>query len=384
VEPSEHRHLKVLAAGDPALGELLERGIELTPDGPDYARLRFLPSGACSMHDATGLCSIHAKFGHAALFGTCATYPRYANEVDGELELFGTLSCPEVARLALLSEDGFELTALELEETPRKLRNRFDTQRPYFRPFKLVRSAWLTLLAEPGYGLSEKLFVLLWVSDKLRPVLYSGCSSVPDAQLNGIFDALGEAQVLGSLASSFRSLELDGPLPLLVLHAALQPMPGQGHGTQTDRFDAIVREVWTTLGLPTGAGEAQSEGELNTVWRRYATRRAQVPAETRARVEACLVRYAINHVLTTPYMLAESLFEYAYDLIVRIASLRFLLYTRLAGPARSPAELERAIVEVVFAFARTVEHGDLPRRLQQTLARQGLDGLAHAACFLSV
>lgn len=382
VEASEHRHLKVLAAGDPALGELLERGIELTPDGPDHARLRFLPSGACSMHDSAGLCSIHAKFGHAALFGTCATYPRYANEVDGELELFGTLSCPEVARLALLSEDGFELEAFELEELPRKLRNRFDTQRPYFRPFKLVRTAWLMLLAEPGYGLSEKLFVLLWVSDKLRPVLYSGCSSVPDAQLSGIFSALGDAQVLGSLSSSFRSLELEGPLPLLVLHAALQPSPGPGHGTQTDRFDAILREVWTTLGLPTG--ENQSEGELNTVWRRYATLRAQVPAEARARVEACLVRYATNHVLTTPYMLAENLFEYAYDLVVRIASLRFLLCTRLAGQALSAAELDSAIVEVVFAFARTVEHGDLPRRLQQTLARQGLDGLAHAACFLSV
>lgn len=384
VEPSEHRHLKVLAEGDAALGELIERGIELTPDGPDYARLRFLPTGACSMHDAAGLCSIHAKFGHAALFGTCATYPRYANEVDGELELFGTLSCPEVARLALLSDDGFEQEALELEELPRKLRNRFDTRRPYFRPFKLVRSALLKLLAEPGYGLSEKLFVLLWVSDKLRPVLYSGCSAVPEAQLSGIFNALGEAQVLGSLASSFRSLELDGPLPLLVLHAALQPSAGPEHGAQTQRFDAILREVWSVLGLSAGAGDSQSEAKLNAVWQRYAALRATVAPNARARVEACLVRYATNHVLTTPYMLAESLFEYAYDLVVRIASLRFLLYTRLGGKTPAPAELDRAIVEVIFTFARTVEHGDLPRRLQETLARQGLDGLAHAAVFLSV
>ncbi|HVY32081.1 MAG TPA: flagellin lysine-N-methylase [Polyangiaceae bacterium] len=382
VEPSEHRHLKLVAQGDAALGDLLERGIELTPEGPDYARLRFLPSGACSMHDASGLCSIHAKFGHAALFGTCATYPRYANELDGELELFGTLSCPEVARLALLSEDGFEQESVELDELPRKLRNRFDTQRPYFRPFKLVRSALLKLLAEPGYGLSEKLFVLLWVSDKLRPVLHSGCSAVPEAQLRGIFGALGEAQVLGSLAGSFRSLELDGPLPLLVLHASLPPNAEREHGAQADRFDAILREVWSKLGLVPGS--AQGEAELNAVWQCYAALRAALPAATRARIETCLERYATNHVLTTPYMLAENLFEYAYDLVVRVASLRFLLCTQLASREHTPQELDQVIVETMFTFARAVEHTDLPRRLQATLTRQGLDGLAHAACFLAV
>ena len=123
VEPSANRRLKLLAKGDLALGQLLERGIELTPDGPDHARLRFLPSGDCSMLDDAGLCSIQAKFGHAALFDVCAAYPRYANEVDGELELFGTLSCPEVARLALLADDGFDVVTVELDEPPRKLRN---------------------------------------------------------------------------------------------------------------------------------------------------------------------------------------------------------------------------------------------------------------------
>lgn len=382
VEPSEHRRLKVLAEGNAAQELLLERGIELTPDGPDYARLRFLPSGACSMHDDAGLCSIHSQFGHDALFGVCATFPRYANEVDGELELFGTLSCPEVARLVLLADDAFESAECELDELPRKLRNRFDTRRPYFRPFKLVRRALLELLAEPGYSLSEKLFALLWMSDKLRPVLHSGCSDVPEAELRSIFAALGEAQVLGSLAGSFRSLALDGPLPLLVLHATLQPSGEALGDASTSRFDAIVREVWAALELEASA--ARGEAALVAVWQRYAALRGTVSPLVRARVEACLTRYVVNHLLTTPYMLSNSLFEYAYDVVVRLASLRFLLYTRLASHAGDAAELDRQVVEVVFLFARAVEHGDLPKRLQATLASQGLDGLAHAACFLAL
>jgi lysine-N-methylase len=383
VEPSAHRRLTLLAEGHPALGQLLERGIELTPAGPDYARLRFLASGECSMLDGAGLCSIQTQFGHDALFDVCATFPRYANEVDDELELFGTLSCPEIARLVLLSNDGFEIVPVPLEERPRKLRNRFNTQRPYFRPFKLVRAALLQLLSEPGYALSDKLFVLLWMSDKLRPVLHSGCARVPDAELKSIFGALSEAPVLGALTSSFRALSLDGALPLLVLHSALRPA-AEVRDARLDRFDAILRDVWGTFGLASQAAGEPSETELLAVWAHYMSLRDTVPSSARERVDTCLTRYAKNHILTTPYMLSENLFEYAYDLVVRLASLRFLLHTRLAGFAGSPAELDQGIVAVTFAFARAIEHAELPRRLQATLATQGLDGLAHATCFLAI
>jgi hypothetical protein len=173
---------------------------------------------------------------------------------------------------------------------------------------------------------------------------------------------------------------LDGALPLLVLHAALQPTVGTPGWAQADRFDALLRQVWGTFGLATNPSEA----ELLLVWTRYCTLRGTIPAPARARIDTCLTRYAKNHVLTTPYMLSENLFAYVYDLVVRLASLRFLLHTQLAGFAGSPSELDQGIVEVTFAFARAVEHADLPRRLQATLAVQGLDGLAHAVCFLTV
>jgi lysine-N-methylase len=383
VEPAAHRRLKVLSAGNPQLSALVEDGIELTPQGPDYARLKFLPSGECSMLDEQGLCAIHAQLGHEALFDVCAAYPRYASEVDGERELFGTLSCPEVARLALLADDAFELTELESDEAPRKLRNRFTTERPYFRPYRLVRDAVLQLLARPMVPLSEKLFVLLWLSDRLRPVLHSGCTAVPEKDLRAAFSALSDAGVLEALGATFGTLSLDGPLPLMILHATLRPS-GDAGGSQSRHFDAIVREVWDAYGLSTDGERDPIETELGGVWRRYAELRSALADPTRERIETCITRYAMNHVLTTPYMLSESLFVYSYDLVVRVACLRFLLHTRLASFTGSAAQLDASIVEVVFAFGRAVEHADLPGRLQALLARQGLAGLAHAACFLAV
>ncbi len=383
VEESTHRRLTVLANDDPAAGELLMRGIELTPEGPDFARLRFLPSGDCSMLDGAGLCRIQSQFGHDALFDVCATYPRYVNEIDGEIELFGTLSCPEVARLVLLSEDGFEPEPLELEAAPRKFRNRFHTEQPYFKPFKLVRAALVRLLAEPGFSLSEKLLVLLWMADKLRGVLHTGCTEVPVADLRAVLGALAEPEVLRALTASFRKLDLDTSLPIAVIAQALQPARTVRHGAQTERFDAILREVWTTYGRAEPGAQATDE-ELTAVQARYAALQAAVPGVVRDRIDVCLLRYAANHLLTTPYMLSGSLFAYAYDLVVRIASLRFLLQTRLSGFTGSPTELDQQIVQVTYAFVRSLEHSGAFAALLQLLDEQGLSGLPHALCFLAI
>jgi hypothetical protein len=274
------------------------------------------------------------------------------------------------------------MTRVEVDDTPRKLRNRFSTDLPYYQPYELIRSSMLRLLSESGYALSEKLFVLLWLSDKLRPVLHAGCTS-SGAQLRSAFAALSDAAVLDALSTNFRTLNLGGPLPLMVLHAALRPAAVESP-FHLSRFDSLVREAWNVCGLPSAPWGERNEAELLSVWNRYTEVVGQMPAPIRERVETCVTRYAMNHVLTTPYMLSENLFVHTYDLVVRVACLRFLLKTRLSEFAGSSSELDRAIVSVTFAFARAIEHGDLPSRLQETLGRQGLDRLAHAACFLSV
>jgi hypothetical protein len=338
VDRAGHVRLKLLTENDPALRAVIDDAVELTPDGPDYGRLRFTEAGRCTMLEPSGLCGIHARFGAEALFDVCSTYPRYFNQLDDDVELFGSLSCPEIARLALLVDDGFELEQLPLGDAPRLFRNHFRTDRPYYAPYRLVRDALLRLVREPSHGLNEKLFVLLWASDKLRHVLHEGAGTVALPALRSALDALSEPQVLGALAESFRGLSLDAALARSVLSQALG-------GADS-----------TPLGLS---------------------------PEAAARAEVCLGRFAQNHLLTTPYMLHEDLFEFARDLVLRVAMLRFLLEQRLAGFAGTPAELDQQIVAVTFAFVRRVEHSSILAQLRRSLDEQGLGSFAHSVCFLS-
>lgn len=367
--------------------ELLERGIERSgheAGNTSFARIRFDEVGACSMRDASGLCRIHQRFGHEALFEVCATYPRYASAVDDDVELFGTLACPEVARLALLADDAFELAHLTLDEPPRVLRNRFRTDEPYYRSFKPVRAALVRLVSEPGYALSEKLFVLLWIADKLKGVLHRGCGEVPATELDRALGALSDPAVLGVVVASFRALSLDGNLAFSVVVASLRPPPEARRGAQTEGFDEIWTGVVARCGAALAPGAAPSEQELRQAFSRYAALRAQLPAAVDARVDLCLARYAVNYLLTTPYMLSQSVFEYACDLVVLVASLRFLLSTALAGAERTDAEVDAQIVRVTYSFVRAVEHSDVPTVLRRALRHQGLDGLAHAVGFLAL
>jgi lysine-N-methylase len=54
------------------------------------------------------LCSIQKTLGSDKLSNTCSSFPRGLIKIEDQVEMFFTLSCPEVARLALLDRNAFE------------------------------------------------------------------------------------------------------------------------------------------------------------------------------------------------------------------------------------------------------------------------------------
>lgn len=384
VEETAHRHLRVLAEGDPFAEQLLDEGIELTPAGKTFARLRFHPTGYCRMLDDAGLCRVHARFGHEALFGVCMTYPRYVSAIDERLEHFGTVACPEVARLCLLAEDGFALEPTESGTAPRVLRNQFRTEDPYFKPFYVVREGLLTLLSLPGYLLQDRLFMALFAAGKLDSVLHPGCAPLELRDLQRALAAFATEPVVRAILGNYRALSVDGALALQVITGGLRPATSTqpADGARRDRFEALLREVWASYALP--SNHAPRDEQLQLTWQRYVKFRKAVPALIMLRVDACLSRYAVNHLMTTPYMLSSSLFAYLSDLAIRIAILRFLLLTQLAGFVGSDETADALIVRTVSSSVRRLEHTDVLSHLRRELEAQQLNDLAHIVSFLSV
>ncbi len=74
----------------------------------NYAKVKLNDQGACPFLDAQSLCEIQGKLGEDYLSKTCATYPRNYIFKNEAISLYGSLSCPEAARKALLIEDAMQ------------------------------------------------------------------------------------------------------------------------------------------------------------------------------------------------------------------------------------------------------------------------------------
>ncbi len=129
--------------------------------GKQFAKLRMEGDGFCPFLSAEKLCAIQGELGADYLSVTCATYPRIAHRIDGLAEQALSLSCPEAARLVLLTP---ELLSLGAE---RKYTFQWEDLEPgatgsvqligYFWP---IRAFVLALLSDRAYALWQRVFLL--------------------------------------------------------------------------------------------------------------------------------------------------------------------------------------------------------------------------------
>ncbi|KNY28621.1 flagellin lysine-N-methylase [Pseudobacteroides cellulosolvens] len=142
-----------------------------------YAKIKLLPDLRCPFLDSDSLCKIHLKRGAEYLSNVCATYPRLTNVVNGTLERAATMSCPEVARLALLNPNQMEFDEMEESYNTRniiktdlntrdlKFNNKFQ------KYFWELRIFIISLVQNRRFRLSERLIILGMFFKKLQEYL---------------------------------------------------------------------------------------------------------------------------------------------------------------------------------------------------------------------
>lgn len=95
----------------------------------NYGIIELTKERRCSFLDVDNLCDIYKELGEGTLCNTCKMYPRFINKIGNRYERSMTISCPEVARLILMSQEliGFELVDGEIEEFEKPYVRRLST-----------------------------------------------------------------------------------------------------------------------------------------------------------------------------------------------------------------------------------------------------------------
>lgn len=398
--------------------------------GPDEARVSALitpnPDGAtgqqagilgkradghCAFLDEAKLCSLQRKHGEAVLPDGCSVFPRVLTRWGAQVEMAGSLACPETARLCLLAEDALvrepvpEAQALR----PQVARQVASGDDAWTAHADAVREAMLRLLARDEVPFSTRLYALGCMALDLGDFYFpetpaftgdgaahpdeASPSSAREAEPGGTATASdvrtapreesAEAR-LARVLSEYESTDT-----LTSLHARLDAweLPG---GPWAGICGAVLRSREAAVGSPrflslvrdVRASYGGADASPDDAWRLHAARRTALESLHGERWHRYFLHHALNHVLRHPFTEAPSLLNAVFLLVLRASVVRWVLLGHpavvalLDAPETSAAALDAAAVESFQLVAKHVEQAPPFLDFAKGLAGEGPETFA--------
>lgn len=347
-------------------------------------------SGRCNFLEDSSLCMLHARHGEWLLPDTCATYPRRQSIVrtpDSErLEVACVMSCPEAARLALLSKDAMELVDVQrqgmiVREHWMQLNDPSLTKEIYDAALDIVRGALLQIISGAP-SLTAGLATCAALADQLGPAFGRNVPTPihPDTLLAMIAE-FSRPEISAQMEAELRKIDVPLTVPMLPLLQVLSTRFELAHG----HFSILLKNAVNAFGISQNTIVAD-------VARAYEAERDAVGPLVESRLNELLLNYVLQHVFSYWYTHASNLGIYVRGLFLRVAFLRFLTFAHpdiialKNGGTESDAArtVERVVVEVVYKMTRDIDHhGPFVLLLDQVLPA-ALPGLEHALTLLKL
>ncbi len=147
-----------------------------SPAGGDAASITMDHTGRCPFLDTDRLCSIQRALGAEALCATCGLYPRISRFESGAIERSGTLSCPELARLALLNPEPITFTITAPPGTRwdarwREIQEQHGSLAPEWDQIRRIRKLVIDLLQDRTFTICHRLVLVGLLCSRVQQAL---------------------------------------------------------------------------------------------------------------------------------------------------------------------------------------------------------------------
>jgi len=330
-------------------------------------------NGVCRLLDTDNRCSVQAAYGEQALPTTCAVFPRTALAVAGRIEVGGSLGCPEIARLILLSNDELAMRPARKSMLTRAYVGKSVGEAgadPYADHFLSVREVLMSCFRR-NVSLGTRLLLAADFAHRVRDLLHKGTQEFEGARrpfaerrLRAELDETASMALMASLDGDLDALDAPGDATASLISTWLVERKRLPHSA---RFAALLDGVFASIRAEaTGAaGEGIAGLAPAAIWRVYARRRDALQKRMGAHSDRIFGNYCQHFLLRAPYTDAPTLLEHLTKLAVHLAAARFLTVThpeiaeRLAAPADPVADarvLERVAVHAIQTFTKMIGH----------------------------
>lgn len=354
-----------------------ERKVEVKSDDA-YARVS-LESGKCPFLDAQSLCSIQGALGYEGLCDVCAIYPRLYKIVDKKLERCATVSCPELARLALFNEDGISFETVEEDPSLGRIPARAPSLAPSQTKFaaKPVKFFWearlfcLSLLQNRDYSLGQRLILLGMLCRKMDELGKSGHVEDIPAMLEGFGVGLED----GTLKPDLDSVETNFSIQMRLAKELTDERMKQ-ELVASGAYLACVMETLAGLGFVAGT-------EPDAIIAKYIeNRKTYVEAYLKEKayvLENFVVNEFFSHLM--PFGSGETAWD-SYLFLCVLYGMVKLHFNGIAGCRKGLTD--EAVVRIIQPFSRVVLHnGKFIPNMVKRLKENSYDTLAWMTILVS-
>lgn len=345
------------------------------PSQKNYAKIKMEGDGSCPFLDTEKLCSIQKKLGEEYLSSTCSTYPRTTRKLNDVLEQAGTVSCPEIARLALLNPNGIEFDeVINLVDGKSQNAPSIDTadQRLNNSPKKYLwelRIFTISLLQNRLYPLPDRLIILGMFYQKLSELINEKqLDNIP-----GLISTYTNIVDSGSLRESLSNIPAQQNLQMELIKAMSDDRFRMG--INSDRFLQCYKEALLGIGYVTDAVYADVAAKYSEMISLYYE---PFMKEHEYIMENFLVNYVFNN--TFPFSRYDNVFEEYVMLVVHFSIIKMLLIG--VGALHKGMTTEHA-VRVIQSFSKMFEHNKkFLTDLSAKLKNNGYTSMAYMAILI--
>ncbi|MBF0610442.1 MAG: hypothetical protein G8345_01255 [Magnetococcales bacterium] len=334
-------------------------------------RIRWNEANECPFLDGQRLCDLYKRLGGIAQPAVCSLFPRSFVKWGERLELSGAMSCPEVVRLLLDSDDPLIWQARpDITHHPRMPPQDpcgGREQSPWCQQAMRVRNMLCHFITQTTYPLASRLFFCgLFAQQTFPDFVSDGSSPAAENQLQQALQQLGDASIPAILHQHWSSIPVSLPLAQAIIDAIADYGAGSGE-INNPFFGRLIQEVMT------GYGSTHAAAIHETMSLRLY---ALTPA-SRQWLDQSFDRFAHHFLLQESILHYRDVPSYVRRLVVAVMVCRFLFFGML-GQVESTLSQEEQLIKVrqtlmtvFFRFSKSFSHyrldlsqlDDLPKLL---------------------
>jgi len=341
-----------------------------------YAKIKMSETGKCPFLDEKSLCKIHGTIGEEYLSDTCSTYPRLLRIVDGKYERSATMSCPEIARLALLNPDGLCFENIEEDSDLRiKVNSIFSTlgqsnSNKLELPFWDIRLFSLCLLQNRNFNMGERLTILGLTYKKIDELRQSKNM----INISTILEDRNKSIENGEFKKYFDKIHVNSQIQMRLVKEMMDKKMTQG--ILSERYKKCFNEALAGLGFV-------NEDTIESILQKYEYNYKEFVAPYLKDKDYILENYIVNEYFRNLMPLGD--YNSMWDSYILLCVLYSMVKFHMIGIGGYNQGLtDELVVELIQCFSKVVLHStSYIKGILKLLKENNYDTLAYMSILIN-